>query len=55
MMNGILRFEAAESAASFDSTQIQSWAAQFATPIFLRRMREFLLAQLPGTPGMLQH
>jgi glycosyltransferase involved in cell wall biosynthesis len=46
VIDGILRFEAANSAASFDSALIQRWAAEFATPVFLRRMREFVLAKI---------
>jgi len=47
MMEGILRFEANESAGVFDTAIIQAWAAEFATPVFLRRMREFVLAKMP--------
>lgn len=53
VIGGILRFEAAESAASFDSAQIQLWAAQFATPRFLRQIREFVLAKLPDSTTIL--
>ena len=49
VIDGILRLEAAEAAASFDSARIQRWAAEFATPVFLRRMREFVLAKMPGS------
>jgi glycosyltransferase involved in cell wall biosynthesis len=48
MMEGILQFEAADAAGRFDSTEIQRWAAKFATPVFLRRMREFVLEKMPG-------
>lgn len=48
VMDGILEFEAADAAGSFDSTVIQRWAAEFATPVFLRRMREFVLEKVPG-------
>jgi glycosyltransferase involved in cell wall biosynthesis len=48
VMEGILKFEAADAAGSFDSTEIQCWAAEFATPVFLRRMREFVLEKVPG-------
>jgi glycosyltransferase involved in cell wall biosynthesis len=47
VMEGILQFEAADAAGSFDSTEIQRWAAIFATPVFLRRIREFVLEKLP--------
>src|SRR5260370_2828478 len=48
LMEGILRFEAADAAGSFDSAEIQRWAARFATLVFLRRMREFVLEKIPG-------
>ena len=47
VMEGILQFEAAETAGSFRSTEIQRWAANFATPRFLRQMREFVLEKVP--------
>lgn len=47
LMEGILQFEAAAAAGVFDSAGIQSWAAEFATPVFLRRLREFVLAKVP--------
>src|ERR1700693_854798 len=43
----ILRFEAADNAGIFQAAAIQSWAAEFATPVFLRRVREFVLAKVP--------
>lgn len=46
IMAGILRFEAAET--SFDSARIQHWAQHFSTPIFLSRMRDFVLQHVPG-------
>jgi glycosyltransferase involved in cell wall biosynthesis len=48
VMDGILRFEEAEAAGAFDSTVIQCWAAEFATPLFLWKMREFVLSKVPG-------
>lgn len=48
VMEGILRFEAADAAGAFDSAIIQAWAAEFATPVFLRRLREFVLAKVPA-------
>lgn len=47
VIEGILRFEAAEASGAFDPLVIQRWAAEFATPVFLRRMREFVLARVP--------
>jgi glycosyltransferase involved in cell wall biosynthesis len=47
VMDGILRFEPAEAAGVFDSAAIRGWAAEFATPVFLRRMREFVLEKMP--------
>lgn len=46
--DGILRFEAADAAGKFDSAAAQSWADEFGTPVFLRRMREFVLEKMPG-------
>ena len=45
VIEGILRFEAEES--RFDPATTQAWAAEFATAVFLRRMREFVLSVLP--------
>ncbi len=45
VIEGILRFEAEET--RFHPAVIQAWAAEFATPVFLRRMREFVLSVLP--------
>ena len=42
-VEGMERFEA----RTFQSSAIQAWAAAFATPVFLRRMREFILARVP--------
>jgi glycosyltransferase involved in cell wall biosynthesis len=47
VMKGILEFEAAEATCRFDSMTIQRWASEFATPVFLRRMREFILERVP--------
>jgi glycosyltransferase involved in cell wall biosynthesis len=46
VMQGILEFEAVET--SFDSNVIQTWAAEFATPVFLQKMRQFVLARVPA-------
>lgn len=47
VMDGILRFEAAEAAGAFDSAAARRWAEEFATPVFLWKMREFVLAKMP--------
>ena len=44
-MDGILRFEAQEQ--RFDPAVARAWAATFATPIFLERLREFVLERVP--------
>jgi len=48
LMEGILRFEAMEAAGEFAPKTIQSWAEQFATPLFLQRLRNFVLEKVPG-------
>jgi glycosyltransferase involved in cell wall biosynthesis len=47
VMDGILRFEAADAAGKFNAAAARRWAAEFATPVFLRRMREFVLEKMP--------
>jgi glycosyltransferase involved in cell wall biosynthesis len=47
VMEGILRFETAEAAGKFDSAVARRWAEEFATPVFLRRLREFVLEKMP--------
>jgi glycosyltransferase involved in cell wall biosynthesis len=47
LTQGILRFEAEEAAGRFDPVAIQAWAAEFATPVFLRRLRAFVLEKVP--------
>jgi hypothetical protein len=44
-MDGILRFEAEES--RFDPARAQAWAAEFSTPVFLERMRSYILSRVP--------
>lgn len=51
VMDGILRFEAAETAGRFDPAVARRWAGEFATPVFLRRMREFVLEKMPEAAG----
>jgi glycosyltransferase involved in cell wall biosynthesis len=48
VMGGIVEFEAAEAEGVFVPEVIQGWAAEFATPVFLRQMREFVLARVPA-------
>jgi glycosyltransferase involved in cell wall biosynthesis len=48
VMEGILQFEAAEACGRFDPAAIQRWAAEFDTPVFLRRMRDFVVERVPG-------
>lgn len=48
VMEGIMRFEEAEVAGAFDPSVIQRWAAEFATPVFLWKIRAFVLSKLPG-------
>ena len=47
LADGILRFEAEEAAGRFSPAATQAWAAEFATPIFLRRLRAFVLEKVP--------
>ena len=46
VMDGIQRFEARRG--EFSPAVTQAWAAKFSTAIFLGRMREFVLARVPG-------
>ena len=48
---GIRQFEAREQ--QFRSSVIQAWAAAFATPVFLRRLREFILARVPAAASVM--
>jgi glycosyltransferase involved in cell wall biosynthesis len=47
VMEAILRFEAAEAEERFDPASTQSWAATFATSVFLERFRTFVLDKVP--------
>jgi glycosyltransferase involved in cell wall biosynthesis len=53
VMEGILEFEAAEAAGVFVPEVVHGWAAEFATPVFMRRMREFVLGKVPGAKAPL--
>ncbi len=46
------RFEACEP--QFEAAAIQAWAAAFATPVFLRRVREFVLARVPDAASAME-
>ncbi len=46
LMEGMRRFEARE--ATFEPSQAQRWAAEFSTPVFLERMRTFILSRVPA-------
>jgi glycosyltransferase involved in cell wall biosynthesis len=48
VMEGIREFERVEAAGGFDPAVIQRWAAEFAAPVFLRRMRAFVLEKVPA-------
>ena len=52
VMDGILRFEASESA--FEPKVIQAWAATFATPVFLARLREFVGSRVSGAAAAMR-
>jgi glycosyltransferase involved in cell wall biosynthesis len=47
LVEGILRFEAAESSGAFHTSAIRDWAAAFRTELFLRHFREFVLSVVP--------
>jgi glycosyltransferase involved in cell wall biosynthesis len=51
-IEGILRFEAQE--AKFDPHATQAWAATFATPIFLDRLRDFVLERVPAAASAMR-
>ena len=38
----------------FESPAIQAWASAFGTPIFLNRMREFLLSEVPAAASAME-
>jgi glycosyltransferase involved in cell wall biosynthesis len=48
VMEGILKFEADDRSGEFIPQQTQLWAAKFATPLFLERMRQFILSAVPS-------
>jgi glycosyltransferase involved in cell wall biosynthesis len=45
IIEGILEFESRE--ASFDPVRTNAWAQNFATPLFLRAIRDFILEKVP--------
>lgn len=53
IMQGILDFEAADHRGEFPPEQTQRWAAQFATPLFLKRLREFIVSTMPESSAVM--
>jgi glycosyltransferase involved in cell wall biosynthesis len=53
LIEGISKFEVAESAGVFIRAVIQNRAAEFATPVFLRRLREFVLEKVPEAAAVM--
>ncbi|QHN02123.1 glycosyltransferase family 4 protein [Granulicella sp. WH15] len=51
-MEGIQRFEAQES--RFTPETAQAWAAEFATPVFLERMRALILEKVPAAAAEME-
>jgi len=47
VMQGMVEFEASDAAGGFDATIISAWAKEFATPVFLRTLRELVLTVAP--------
>ncbi len=48
LAHAILRFEAADREGAFDPVATHRWTEQFAAPVFLQRMREFVLSVMPA-------
>lgn len=53
LVDGILRFEAAEAQGKFVPLAIQAWANRFATPIFLDRIRDYLIDAVPAVADVI--
>jgi glycosyltransferase involved in cell wall biosynthesis len=53
LIEGISKFEVAESTGVFIRAVIQNRAAEFATPVFLRRLREFVLEKVPEAAAVM--
>ena len=51
LIEGIQRFEAAEQ--TFSPERAQAWADGFSTPVFLARMRQFVLERVPAAADVL--
>jgi glycosyltransferase involved in cell wall biosynthesis len=51
LIDALQRFEAAEARGEFEAGRIRAWAEEFATPVFLRRMRDYLLSVCPDAAG----
>ena len=52
VMEGIGRLE--EREREFRPEVTEAWAAEFATPVFLERMREFVLERVPGAAAAME-
>ena len=51
LMDAILRFEALDEAGAFSEAGNRAWAEQFATPVFLRNLRDFVMEKMPEAEG----
>jgi glycosyltransferase involved in cell wall biosynthesis len=47
MIDGILHFEALEAKGAFEPHSIRRWAERFSTPVFLCKLRQFILDRVP--------
>ncbi len=53
VVDGIQRFESAQEAGWFQPETLQRWAAEFDTTVFLRKLREFVAARVPGAEAVM--
>ncbi len=53
VIDGILRFEAADAQGEFVPRSIQAWANRFATPVFLDRIRDYLIDAVPAVADVI--
>ena len=53
LIEGILRYEAAERDSVFDPEVIRAWAGTFGTNVFLSRMRQFILSVAPAAQSVM--
>ena len=51
LLEGMQRFEAIEH--TFSPQRAQEWAARFSTPVFLARMRQFVLERVPAAADVI--